>query len=358
MPSPTYRDPFVWHELMTSDVDAALAFYQKVIGWTKQPHDPSYTMLVAKTGPIAGVMLLPEEAKAMGSPPCWLIYIGTPDVDETSRRAADLGGTVLRAPADIPEVGRFAVLADPQGAVFAAFTPKNMSMNVPRADIGGFSWHELATTDWQAALDFYQRLFGWEKTEATDMGPLGTYQMYGLDGHTLGGIYNKPASMAAPPHWLAYIKVPDAKKTAGMARANGGQVLNGPMEVPGGDWTAQCMDPQGVVFAVHSTKPAVKAAPAPKAAAKKPAAKKAAAKKRPAKKAAAKKPPKKKKAAKKRVAKKAARKVARKKKAAPRRAKKRVARTPARRRRAPKRAAARRRRARPRRKAGAKRRRR
>ena len=347
MPSPTYRDPFVWHELMTSDVNAALAFYQKVIGWKKQPtpQDPSYTMLVAKTGPVAGVMLLPEEAKAMGAPPCWMIYVGTPNVDETSRRAADLGGSVLRAPADIPQVGRFAVLADPQGAAFAVFTPKDASMNPPRADIGGFSWHELATTDWQAALDFYQRLFGWQKTEVMDMGAMGTYQMYGVDGHTLGGVYNKPASMAAPPHWLAYIHVPDSKKAAATVKALGGQVMNGPMEVPGGDWVAQCMDPQGVVFAVHSTKPAVKAAPAAKKpAAKKPAAKKAAAKKRPAKA---------KKAAKKRPARKAA-----KKRPARKAAKKRVARKPARKARAPKRAAARRRKARPRRKAGAKRRRR
>ena len=343
MPSATVRSPFVWHELMTTDTKAAADFYGKIVGWKTKafPQDPSYMMLVAKGGPMAGLMVLPDEAKSMGSPPCWVIYIGTPDVDETSRMAAELGGKVLRKPADIPNVGRFSIIQDPQGAVFAAFTPLQSGMGGGKPTFGDFSWHELTTSDWQAAFDFYQKLFGWTKTNSLDMGPeLGTYQMYGWKGVTLGGMWTDKKGMGGPPHWLAYIMVPDSKKAATAVKAAGGQVLNGPMEVPGGDWMAQCLDPQGVLFAVHSLKPVVA----------EPVAKKAAAKKKPAK---AKKPAPKKKVAAKKVA-------AKKRPAKAKKAKKRVARKPARKARAAKRAPSRKKVVRPkaRKKAGAKKRRR
>jgi hypothetical protein len=309
---------------MTTDTKSAMDFYSRVVGWKTQAwtQDASYTMFVAKAGPVAGLMLLPEDAKAMGAPPCWMIYIGTPDVDETTRQAVTLGGKVLRAPESIPSVGRFSVLQDPQGAVFAAFTPLQGPAGTGKPSLGDYSWHELTTTDWQGGFSFYERLFGWEKAEAMDMGPgMGTYQMYGWRGTTLGGMFNKPASMPAPPHWLPYILVADSRKTAELVKRLGGRVVNGPMEVPGGDWVAQCLDPQGVLFAVHSRKPAEK-----KPAAAKPAVGKPAARKKTAKKKAVKKAP-----ARKAAKKKAVKKAGRKKAAARKTAKKRPARVPARR---------------------------
>jgi predicted enzyme related to lactoylglutathione lyase len=219
-------------------------------------------------------------------------------------------------------------LRDPQGAVFAALQP-SQSPSDAEPGLGDFSWHELATTDAAAAFKFYQQLFGWEETGAMDMGPdLGMYYMYGKGGRPMGGIYKKPndpqapAHMQAPSHWLPYVLVTDAHKAADATKKAGGQVANGPMEVPGGDWIAVGIDPQGGAFAVHSRKPAVPAVPtsgksagAKKSAAKQSAAKKSAAKKS-ARKAAAKtvrKPSRKSsgKAAKK-SAKKAVKKVARK----------------------------------------------
>ena len=74
---------------------------------------------------------------------------------------------------------------------------------------------------------------------------MGTYQMFGWAGQPAGGIFTKPAQMPGPPSWLAaYIKVPDSKKTAASVKKQGGKVINGPMEVPGGDWIAQGMDLQ------------------------------------------------------------------------------------------------------------------
>jgi predicted enzyme related to lactoylglutathione lyase len=110
----------------------------------------------------------------------------------------------------------------------------------------------LITTDHEAAYDFYADLFGWEKTDAMDMGEMGTYQMYGQGEETYGGMFNKPEDMPAPPHWLLYVKVPDVEAAAAKVTELGGQVLNGPMDVPGGDQIVQCMDPQGGVFALHS----------------------------------------------------------------------------------------------------------
>ncbi len=249
------RGRFCWHDLMTSDPDAAQNFYKKVAGWGTdkwEGGETPYTMWTNEQGPLGGVMQLPEEAKAMGAPPHWIAYIYAPNVDETTNRATELGANTLVPPTDIPTVGRFSVLMDPQGAVFAAF---QSSQDAPGHDNpaqqGEFSWHELATTDHEAAWGFYADLFGWQKTDAMDMGDMGIYQMYGRGGDLpLGGMFNKPAEM--PTGWLHYIKVADVNAAVDTVKELGGQILNGPMEVPGGDLIAQCLDPQGAAFAVHS----------------------------------------------------------------------------------------------------------
>jgi predicted enzyme related to lactoylglutathione lyase len=309
MAPPPLRGRFVWHELLTTDTAAGIRFYTKVTGWKTKPYPemPDYTLLLGSRGPVAGAMPLPPEAKAMGAPPNWLSYIGTSDVDATAKQATTLGAKVYKAPANI-SVGRFAVLADPQGAVFGIYSPNLLDEQDPKPQLGEFSWHELATGDPVAAFSFYQQLFGWEKTRSMDMGPIGVYQIYGVPGLELGGIYKTPADYKAPPNWLPYIRIADAKKAASLTTQLGGKIMNGPMEVPGGDLIAMGSDPQGAAFAVHSLKAAATAG-----AAKKPAAKKAAPKMKAVSKKAA---PKKKAVAKKAPAKKAApKKAAAKKKA-------------------------------------------
>jgi predicted enzyme related to lactoylglutathione lyase len=212
-------------------------------------------MFMAGRRPVAGMLALDEDARAMGTRPSWLTHVGTPSVDDTVRLATTLGANVLKPATDIPTAGRFAVLQDPQGAVFAVYTPIEDYSTEAEPERGEFSWHELSTTDWASALQFYRRLFGWEPTTSMDMGPeLGTYQMYGRNGRTLGGMF-KPPQMQGPPFWLPYIRVTDSTAASVIARKLGGQIINGPMEVPGGDWIAVGMDPQSAVFAVHSLKP-------------------------------------------------------------------------------------------------------
>ncbi len=245
------RGRFVWYDLMTSDPAKAQAFYTKVCGWGTQPWEGEvpYTMWTVGTTPIGGVMPQPNP----GAPPHWLAYISCSNTDETVKLAQSLGAQVFVQPKDIPKVGRFAILADPQGAVFAAFASSNPPPPDGDPKVGEFSWHELATTDYAAGFNFYEKLFGWEKREDHDMGPMGVYRLFGRNGRETGGMFNKPAEMAGvPPHWLQYVMVDSSSAAADRVKAAGGQVLNGPMEVPGGTWIAQCMDPQGAAFAVHS----------------------------------------------------------------------------------------------------------
>ena len=244
---------FVWHDLMTTDPEAAVAFYTKVAGWGTQAWDGPmpYTMWTANGTPIGGVMTLPPGA---GAPPHRRGYISTPDVDATAAATVSQGGAVVAPPTDIPSVGRYAVMKDPQGATFAVYTPAEGNPQTVSAPAKGeFSWHELYTTDPAAAFDFYQTLFGWEKTSAMDMGDMGVYQMFGLDGVPFGGLMKKPAEMPGPPAWQHYVKVDDVKRVVEVIKSQGGQVVNGPMEVPGGDWIANGMDAQGGMFSIHSS---------------------------------------------------------------------------------------------------------
>jgi predicted enzyme related to lactoylglutathione lyase len=253
----TLHGRFAWYELMTTDPDAAEGFYTRVVGWGTQPFpglETPYTAWTAHDQPIGGLMELPPEARAGGAPPSWMPYIAVTDVDATIEEAKALGGRPEAGPREIPHEGRFAVLSDPQGAVFAILQPSDPGRYEPETVPAPLeiSWRELATTDREAATDFYSALFGWERQNASDMGePVGLYQEFGRPGLPLGGIYRKPDDVPSPPHWLLYAKVLDIEASLAAARAGGGKVLTGPMETPGGDRIAQILDPQGAAFALH-----------------------------------------------------------------------------------------------------------
>jgi uncharacterized protein len=285
--TPSHRGRFVWYDLMTTDPDAAIAFYRKAFGWgiTPFPQDPTYRMWTVGRNPMGGVMRLPDEARRTGAPPNWLPYVSVPNVDATVRQAAALGAKTHVAPRDIPDMGRFAVLLDPQGAAFAVYQFPSGAPAAPDAapKTGEFAWRELATTDWRAAWEFYRTLFGWQKTEAMDMGPGGIYHMFGHGGSSVGGMYNKPPEMPAP-HWLCYVSVTKADDAAANVTKLGGKIVQGPMDIPGGGRIAMCVDPQGAAFAVYAAP-----APATKSKAAKPSTTKSRAakpKKKPKKKAA------------------------------------------------------------------------
>ena len=249
------RGRFVWHELMTSDPSAAQDFYGKVVGWTTTKFDAGpvdYTCWMSGETPVGGVLAVPEEAKQMGTPPNWLAYVEVPDTDETVNQAVALGAKVIAPAQTVDTVGRFAVLQDPQGAVFAVITSASTINEESDPQPLEFSWHELSVNELGGAVGFYEQLFGWEKKGEFDMGAMGPYHMYGRDRFTYGGIMKQAADFPVPPHWLHYVRVDSADAASERAKANGGTLITGPMEVPGGDRVAVLTDPQGAMFAVHS----------------------------------------------------------------------------------------------------------
>jgi predicted enzyme related to lactoylglutathione lyase len=283
---------FIWHELMTTDPEAAIGFYQKTIGWGAMPwqQDPSYRMFMWNGVPMAGLMLLPDDALQRGAPPHWISYVTVSDVDAAVIRAGTLGAKTHLEPMDVPTVGRVSVLADPQGAVFGLYRPEQSGPDGDPLVLGDFSWHDLATDDWKSAWEFYRAIFGWEYESQMDMGPAGIYWMFRRSGgsRALGGMFNRPPEIPVPC-WVPYVHVKSADRAAELAMVSGGRVVWGPMDVPGGGRIAQIVDPQGGAFAVHSAvlQPVVK--PAPKRPARKQPVAKAPAKQPPARKPAVKK---------------------------------------------------------------------
>jgi predicted enzyme related to lactoylglutathione lyase len=248
---------FIWYELMTTDVDAAQNFYESVFGWAVKDSgmsDMDYRIVHAGERPIGGMMALRDEQLEAGARPFWGGYIGVADVDAATEKAESLGASTHVPPMDIPEVGRFSVISDPQGGMITLFTGAGTPPEGTAQGNGIFAWHELATTDWPKAFDFYSAMFGWTKGEGIDMGPLGTYQLFGLGGEVVGGLFNKPPELPVVA-WLYYVEVDALGAAIKRVEAGGGQILNGPMQVPGGSWIAQCMDPQGGAFAMVSPQP-------------------------------------------------------------------------------------------------------
>ena len=246
----------LWYELMTTDMKAAEAFYRTVLGWNTAPFDGAghpYTMF-NRSGDVSvgGVMTRPHEVKA---PPFWAMYVGVPDIQEAAAKIKRLGGSAHTEVIDIPKVGRMQLMMDPQGAAFYIYEPAREPRPEGAPEVGEASWHELMTTDAPAAMTFYQQVFGWQPSEAMDMGAMGKYQMFNRPHGMIGGMMNKPPEMAnVPPNWQIYFLVPDVHAAAERVKANGGKILNGPMEVPGGDWVVNAMDPQGAAFGLHSRK--------------------------------------------------------------------------------------------------------
>ncbi len=249
---------FVWYELMTSDIQAAETFYKQVIGWDAKDAGMAagpYTIVSVGPALVAGIMAIPPEAAAMGARPGWLGYIGVDDVDAATAQVKAAGGKEFKAPMDIPGVGRFSCVTDPQGAVFMLFKGNGEPDQAPPAPgtPGHIGWRELHAGDGVSAWDFYASQFGWTKGEAMDLGPMGVYQIFASGAAPVGGMMTKTPETPMP-HWLYYMNVDAIDAAIARVSGAGGKVINGPMEVPGGMWIVQCLDPQGAMFALLAPK--------------------------------------------------------------------------------------------------------
>jgi predicted enzyme related to lactoylglutathione lyase len=248
------RGRFVWYELHTTDVAAAAAFYGEVVGWQSNVvpmPGGDYRMFRSAQGNNSAVTELSAAAVANGAPPHWLGYLSVDDVDAAVATAVAAGGVVRLPAMDLPTVGRFCILADPQGANIAFFLPEGTPESMhDRMQPGEFCWHELLCDDPAAALQFYQPLTGWQALYDHDMGPDGVYRVFGFSQEDqLGGMFPRPKE---DPHsaWSYYIGVADLDAAIARAVAAGGTLANGPMEVPGGARVATLQDPQGAWFSL------------------------------------------------------------------------------------------------------------
>lgn len=254
----------VWYELMTTDRESAEAFYRTVLGWDLVDSGMpgiGYTLAQVGGSCIGGLMGMPKEACDSGQQPCWFGYIAVPDVDAYAAKVTEAGGAVHRPPCDIPTVGRFAIVADPQGAVFVLFkgdgTPPEP---LPYMTPGTVGWHELHAHDWEQVYPFYERLFGWPKDQAMEMGPMGKYQLLGSGGVDFGAMFTDGETPR--PYWLYYFSVADLDAARTRVAEAGGTVTNGPHEVPGQMWIVHVSDPQGARFALVGPRPGASASAA------------------------------------------------------------------------------------------------
>lgn len=250
---------FVWHDLATSDLEGATAFYGAVMGWTggQLPGvDMQYVGFNAGEETVGAAMAISDEMKAMGVPPSWTPCIAVEDIDAFCKQVAELGGKVANPPTTVPG-GRFAVLADPQGAMFEVYQSDEghgESSQKEKVPTGHFSWYDLNTTDWEAARSFYGALFGWSESGVMEGSPGGTYWMFKSTSgeRTVGGMSDMAKMLGAPPHWLCSVSVPAIDAALDQLKALGGKVMNGPMDVPGGGRIAHCMDAQGAAIALYA----------------------------------------------------------------------------------------------------------
>ncbi len=251
---------FIWYELMTTDADAAQGFYGGLLGWTFKDSGQEgvdYRQFAADGPDVGGLMPLTQEMQDGGARPLWAGYVGVEDVDVGADAIKKAGGEVLMGPQDIPGIGRFAFVKDPQGASLYIMRPfssdhvsESFAHKTPRD--GHCAWNELATSDPAGAKAFYGDLFGWVKADTMDMGPMGEYEML-KNGEArdfmFGAMMKKPDEMPVSL-WNYFFRVPNIDIAVAYINDNSGQIVDGPIEIPGGEFSLNGVDPQGAFFAL------------------------------------------------------------------------------------------------------------
>lgn len=247
---------------MTTDADAASAFYEAVVGWKiaaePDPQAPGmdYRMILRDSGQAAGgVLNLTPEMTEGGARPGWFGYIHVGDVDDEVDRVMASGGNTMMPATTLPGVGRFALVTDPLGAPYYLMAPEPPEGSDEGPQSGVFTvdqpqtvrWNELVTPDDIAAVAYYTGHYGWTQDGAMPMGELGDYRFIQCDGVAIGAVMKKAEFMPVSG-WSFYVGVDDIDRAVTAAKNNGGKVLGEPMEIPGGEFSVQLFDPQGAYF--------------------------------------------------------------------------------------------------------------
>jgi uncharacterized protein len=238
---------FVWHEQVSPDPQQAQGFYTELLGWETEvfkPGEADYTMISSGGRTHGGFGTAMEGAP----PPHWLSHVAVEKLEETIEKAKAAGGNVAAGPFDMSEVGRIAIIADPQGAYVSAYEP----VGEGPAPQGVFVWDELGTTDADGAQRFYEQVFGWTTTDMGD--EYGGYRIFSRGETRVAGLMTLPDS-SIPPHWQPYVAVEDPDGTTAKAAELGGGALAEPMDVPNVGRIAVLRDPQGAIFGIIRPEP-------------------------------------------------------------------------------------------------------
>ena len=255
MEKPQMNKPgdFIWYELLTNDAAASEAFYEGVLGWriVDSGHtEMDYRIINAQENAVGGLMPINHEMDQNGARPTWLGYIAVDDVDAAVADIGVMGGRVLMPAMDIAMVGRIAMVADPQGAPFYVMRPmgggKSLAFSEDFPRPGHCAWNELHTPDQPGSWTFYSGLFGWKQDGEMDLGPMGPYQLIRHGGMIGAMMSTDPVNHAAA--WHQYFRVVDIDAAKADIERLGGRVVQGPDEIPGGDYSMNCIDPQGAAF--------------------------------------------------------------------------------------------------------------
>ena len=248
---------FCWPELATTDQKGAVAFYRSLFGWdvNEQPTGPTetYTIFQMRGKDVGAAYTMRAEERQHGAPPHWNAYVSVADVDDTARRAQELGATVLAPPFDVMDSGRMAILQDPTGAVFQVWQPKKHIGAKILREPGALTWTELSTRDPETAKKFYTALFGWK--EKTSSGGGMTYTEFSVGDAPFAGMMEMNAQMVGmhiPPHWLTYFEVANVDASANKAKELGGTLAVPPMDIPSTGRFSVIQDPGGATFAIYT----------------------------------------------------------------------------------------------------------
>ena len=248
----------IWYELMSPDPAAVAPFYRATLGWDipaegmSNPNGSEYRMIGRSDGGQAGGVLTLSPMMAQGgAKPGWLPYFYVDDVDAAVEKAKGLGASFHMPPSTIGEVGRMAMIADPQGAPFYLMKPTPpASMPDAQSDVfqprtpGHCWWNELETTDEPGATAFYKGLFGWSMEQAMPMGDKGDYRFIDQGNGQMGAI-NPWMAEYMSVGWLPYFGVADIDAAKAAAESSGGTVTHDIHQVPGGDFIFTATDPAG-----------------------------------------------------------------------------------------------------------------
>jgi predicted enzyme related to lactoylglutathione lyase len=247
---------FSWVSLASPDTDESARFYGELLGWESAEAGPpeetgGYRFFVRGGKQVAGLSPIQDE----GQPPAWISYVCVADADETAEKVKEAGGAVMMDPMDVLEVGRMAVFADPAGAPFSVWQPKQHRGAQLVNEVGSWTWNQLITRNLEGAKEFYGRVFGWDVRQVEEAPPDSPYWMWQVEGQKweegIAGMMSIGDEMPAdtPPHWQVYFAVENAEAALETTKRRGGAVLFGPQRIPVGT-LAVLLDPQGANFAI------------------------------------------------------------------------------------------------------------